>query len=1130
MVYFVLGKTGSGKTSWIRKLCADYIRGGQYEVTLLIPEQFSFETEMSLLEMLGPRDFSLLEVTNFSRLASKLPARAKPVISDASKALMMNIALETLKDELRFYKKHSKNPMLLGKLVSADAELKQNSIKPHDLEVVSWDIEEPALKEKTAEFSKVLTLYNAIVENRFTDNSSLLGLLCEYLRDNPVFKNKIVALDAFRGFTELEYLLLEEIIKQAAAVYFTFCAEFPYDTDDGVGVFSHTVYAIKRIKEIADKNAVITAKPLRLSGHNAYNNFPFKFTFYRSKELAALEKMIYRKKVRKYNESAPNLTVYKALNKYDECDFVAMQAKKLIREQGYRCKDIVIIERQSGKYTKELTSSLKKYKLPVFLDKRHNIACEPLIVFISAALELASSSFSTENVLRYLKTGLSDLSIEEISCLENYVFVWQIDNSEWKNEWKHHPSGFGYEFTAEDYLKLETLNKLRKKIVGSISQLKDNLSDTDGVGACRAVFEFLLLMKIPEKQKATAENFMLLSEQDCAFDCSLVWDSMCAMLDELANVVGSDSLDPSRFFDLFTIIAAHTQIGDIPHVHDSITIGSADRIRINSPKAVFLVGMNQDEFPLRPLPASIFTSHERNKLMEYGLTISASNEEKAIEERHISYTMLSLARDKLFISYPDASPSGEKLSCSEIPRFIKDYFPNANFMDTNNISPLERIESLESGFEVMAGLFSEVSPLSDALKEYYSSNEEYSSKLRAIEKINSGEEVKISDREISVKLFGFDMTLSASKIEDYNSCPFSYFCKNGIQARPLQAAEIGSLEKGSIIHKIFETLLDKFTVEQLSALETGEKSSIIDECIKTYAQQKLGGYDSLSPRNQFLLDVFSKTALMILERLIFEFSNSKFKIENVELKIGDDKQIPAYELKLDDGSTISLIGSIDRIDVMRGDKGSFFRIIDYKSKQKELSLEEVYEGLNLQMLIYLMSVWQNGKALFGELLPAGMLYLPAVYGNASLDRHSTEDDIKKRKISQGKMQGLLLNNEDVIKGMEEKAEGTIIPASINQDNVVKGSVISIDAFKYLNKVVDEKIAETAKNLHEGRIPVYPYINPTGRRNWVKCDFCPYRAVCGYESGDDCLSISKTTTNKACEELEKKAFEEENADG
>lgn len=1089
-------------------------------MVLIVPEQFSFESEREMLSLLEAKDMQRLEILSFSRLAETVleayGKNNKRFIDDGARAVLMSIAVESVSQNLNIYKSAIHRENVINEFLQTSTELKQSGVKPKTLSLISDQLKESALKKKTHELSLILSAYDTFVDEKYFDDRNALMELCELLKDKPVFKDRMVFIDAFRGFTVQEKLVIEEILKQAKAVYITMCTDTIKDETDGFHVFSHTIRTVNELWEIAKRNNIPVIKPAYLSGPAKYNNFPPKIKRYNAPALEALEKSIYTNNPRNYVMQANEIMVCAADNYIQECDFVALTAKKLIREKGYRCRDIAVIERSPGNFRSSIVAAFKKYELPVFEDNKAKVDLEPLMQLVLCALDIIANGFSTELVIHYLKTGLAGLSIEETAFVENYVLMWQINGNGWKKEWNSHPEGYGQEFFEKDYKILERLNKLRDKIVSPLIELKGNISDKKGEQAARAVYEFLLKLNANEQLKNLAIELEQKGYLELSLTCERIWDLLMESLDVLAETIGEQTISLSRFFELFKLLIMNRELGNIPQGLDVITIGSADRIRITAPKVVFIVGANEGIFPANFSSGIIFTDDERRLLNKLGLELTSVSDYKAAEERFIAYNALSLATDKLFVSYSLADFTGNALVPSEIVTMIMKGFPNCGFVDYSEVSSIELIESKESAFEQTALKWKENSSYAASLRSFFEKAEKYKGRLETLKRVAENSKIKFQNPEISKSFFGNKISLSASRIETYYRCPFQYFCKYGLYAKPRKTAEFDYAQSGLAVHYVLEVLLTKYTNNDLVAFSIEQRKKEVKELLNKYANEFLGGFENMPKRLLYMLKKQEEIINFLLERLINEFSLSEFITKDVELSIGIDGDIAPYVIKLPDNSKLMISGKVDRVDVMEADDRVFVRVVDYKTGSKQFKLSHVFEGLNMQMLVYLICIWNNAKERYGEVTPAGVLYFPARTGSANLPRNATEQEIEKAKIKNGKMSGIVLNLPNVICGMEKDGKGLFLPASIAKDGTLKGSLISLEQLSVLRKKIDELLLDMANSLRQGKIPALPV---SGSDYKDICEYCDYSAVCGHESAGEYRYIKNYKQEEALSFLE-----------
>ncbi len=1118
MLHLILGRAGAGKTTHVHKLLEDFARAGEREMLLIVPEQYSFFTERALLERLGAKDAGKIEVLSFSRLADSVfriyGGKTGQQIDDSGRAVYMSLALEGAGDKLDVYSRHRQSTAVVREMLGLSSEFKQNAVSPEEIMAVSNNMKDCLLKKKTREISIILSAYDALVGQSFFDGQDTLTNLYGTLLQHQYFENKIVAIDAFRGFTVQELKIIEMILAQSKDTYITLCTDELYPFQGDTGVFGHTKRTAGKLIETAKRHNVSVAKPLVLTDDGVFNNIPPKTSRRKEEALAALEAGLYKPGAPVYEKETEAVTLVAAADIVSECEFVAFTIKRLMREDSLRCREIAVIARSAESYEAQLKSALKKCGVPVFIDKRQPIITQPLIVLVRSAIEIAANGFSPDAVMRCLKTGLPGFSVEDISLLENYALLWNMNGNRWLQVWTAHPGGYGNELFEEDKKLLERLNKLRASATAPLVKLRASFENADGETAASAVYEFLTEINAGENLKNFAVSLEENGEPVLALEQERIWDDLMAVLDNIATALKGSRLSAKRFRELFDLIISTRSLGTLPQGLDEITIGSADRIRTASPKAVFIVGANEGVFPRSPVTAGVLNDIERQKLIELGLQVSDPAEFKIIEERFIVYAALCSASEKLFVSYARKDLAGAQLSPSEIVAQIKTIFPNCLKKDTADIPDIETVEGLRPAFELTAKLWCKGNELYASLREFFNSREDYKDKLLAFDRAVSSKQFEIEDKDTALALFRKDMYMSASRVESYFKCAFAYFCKYGLKAEPRITAELDPMQKGTVIHYVLQKLIEKYPGKELSVLPKEQRQTEIQTFLNEYLEEKMGGSQDKQQRFTYLFNRLSSILEEVAARLAKEFETGSFVPVSFELKIDNDGDVPPYDIALEDGGTLKIKGFVDRVDKMETNGKSYVRVVDYKSSGKEFLLSDVLEGLNMQMLIYLFAIWQNGAALYGDIIPAGVLYMPVNAPAAKLNRNATPAEIEAEKIKNSCMSGMLLKNLVVILGMEKDGEGIFIPAEI-RNGEPEGTLISFEQMKKLKTRADEILRDMAHSLHAGRIAAVPSKDAykTG------CEYCDYAGVCGHENGMPVRFIQKLKHEEALAKLD-----------
>ncbi len=1105
MLYLVKGRAGSGKTRLLRQKIQETLNNKSSRPLLLVPEQFSFDTERAMLSFLGPADLKNIDVFSFTRLALEFlkntPYFTKKIPDAGARNLLMSEALFQLDGRLNVFSDLKPTVTALTPLVDFCKELKYCCIDSQEIEEKLNLVKEGYLKTKFSEISLINDAYNALVANSYFDDTDSVHLLSVISAEKGLFKNKTVFIDGFRAFSKQEFECLDVILSQADNVYITLCTDVNLKKNSPfkfIKEFEHRIRAAA-----SEHNVAVTEIPCEQNGNTFSGN------------ILQVEKCLFSD----INSSVPadgSVIVAECNDVDSECKYVASQIKKLIRSGEYRCRDIAVIERTNGTYKNKLIEELKRLDVPVFDDNRRPLSFEPLFIYLKSVLACISTGFTAENVFSYLKTGFSDLSVTDISMLEKYALIWGISGKRWTEDFTMHPDGFGYDIDEKAAKRLENLNNIRKKAVLPVLQLKRNCAEKDAKSVTEEIYNFLESQKISEKlfdlyTDLCEEGFPVEAQRQ-----GVCWDILMNMLDTMALFGAEKFISLSRYSQLMQVLIESGDVGEIPQGLDEVKVGSADRIRTEQLKVVFLVGVNKDEFPLVSVKSGILTDSDRVLLTSLGLEIRPPFEDTVEEERFIAYCAVTAASEKLYLTYKTTNADGGKAVKSEIAETALNSIDDIAVTSFDECHPLDFVESENTAFTLLAKSFNENSSTKSTLLKYFSENDSYSGKLSALYRVLCNEKIQFEDTSVSKALFGENIYLSASKVESFYNCPFAYFLRYGLKAEPLRVAELDPAQSGTIVHLVMETILKKYPKATFVEACDDELKETISTVLSQYLEEKMGGEIQKSKRFMFLFNRLLDISMAIVERLKAEFNVGSFEPKDFELRIGGD-DVPAYELPLDDGS-VKVTGSIDRVDLMEKDGIKYVRIVDYKTGKKEFKLSELFDGLNIQMVLYLMALEKNGKNYYGDIIPAGVLYLPSRIGVSNyLDKRSpSPENVAAQKRVSGKLSGMVLDSPVVFNGMGVDEMPDYFPVGYKKDGSSRGSFYSLQNFRKLSKVIDERIINMGESLHKGRIaPVPCGSNGEGKM----CKYCSYLSVCGYEPGDEINEITNISHGEALGLLE-----------
>lgn len=1086
MLQLLFGRAGSGKTDFVRQELRRLAQQGQEKLMLLVPEQFSFESERAMLRLLGASRAAGVEVVSFTRLSDAVFRRfggfCGKRLDDGGRSILMSLALEQVGDKLPLYQKHTQTPELVSMMLEASSELKMCALEPSDLSKTAEQMEEGTLREKMKELSLILAAYDALVTQSYLDPMDDLTRLKQVLSQHRFFDGYTVFVDSFKSFTAQELAVLEIMLCQAQQVTVALCADGLGQAESELGLFSPVHQTARKLMRLARQNSVPVAAPVTREPGVRFGG----------QGLRALEEGVYRSRHTPLSGKPEDVVLYAARSTYDEAAFVAMTIRRLVMYEGYRYRDFAILTRSPESYRSNLDAALERWEIPYFMDDPRAIDAEPLMRLVLCAFNAARSGFRSDDVFACLKTGLAGFTAEEISLLENYTFLWKLSGKVWLEPWARHPRGFAGEMTEQDIAQLEQINDLRDKIIFPLRAFADTIRQANGEGVSRAIYDLLLSLGVPSQVEQMCRRMKHMGEPELAERQYRLWDLLMQILDQTALVLKGKYLSSQRFAELLRLVIASGTIGSIPQGLDEVTVGAADRSRPAEPKVVFLLGAVQGEFPRNPSSGGVFSEEERRTLIQMGLQLNGTMEEASMEERFMAYTVIASPSRQLYVTYPAADMDGAAKAPSSIVSEIRAVLPGVP-VQSRFLLPEETFANCEqSAFEMTARVFGQSSVFSATLKELFSRRDGYPERLAALRRVHERAPAAFERPRQAQMLFEQMRHISATQIETYHLCRFQYFCRYGLGAKERRPAELNALEYGSLMHYLLERLLKEQGAHQLAELDASAMKDLISACINRYMEEHLGGAEDKSPRFRFLVTRIADSAQVIISHIAKELAQSKFQPTAFELELKEGGEFPPLKISLPDGQTVTVEGKIDRVDMMELDGVSYVRIVDYKTGKKDFKLSDVLYGINLQMLIYLAALIQNGR-----FHPAGILYMPAVRPIIPAARATSQQVLEKEAEKRLRMSGLILEDSRVIQGMDGEAQGKYIPVALKDGEPSKPEFVLSES--QMNEVIGyirNLTGKMVQTLYSGDVSAQPL---TGDYN--ACQYCPYSAVCGHEEDD-----------------------------
>ncbi|MDR1806161.1 MAG: PD-(D/E)XK nuclease family protein [Clostridium sp.] len=1079
MLKIVTARAGHGKTEFAHKAILQALKKNNGGVWLLVPEQYAYISERDLIDRIGEHMADRVHVKSFTGLAHsllRLSAEKFRPLSGGDRSVCMSLALEGLQNELELYSGDAAHGGIVRELLSLTAELRQSGADDKKILAATNKLPQGSyLRKKLEELRLIVGTYDALCGASFLDEETLLDRLCLQLPQTKPFENELVVFNAFHGLTGQETRVLGHILRQAREVVFMLCADSHLPPDDPAGAFAHTRATATELRRLASSLGVeCVCGTVENFGEELIPAYSAP-----AAALAHLEQNLFARDPKPYMEAAPQISLHASPSLQEECVWAALQIKRLVRTKKLRCREIAVIARDSAQYEAPLRAALNACGLPLFPDSRQPAANQPLMLLVRAALDICARGLKSSSVLQYLKTGLAGLDAHEVSLLENYAYIWRLEGNAWARSFTLRPDGLTTQPDAEAEGRLATLEELRRRAVEPLLRLRESTGEAlTGEECAGLLWRLLCDCGAAEALQSTVAELERQGESALAQEQAQVWDCLVELLERFALLI-ENPCPISRLRELFLLMLEAESLGSIPQGIDEPAIGSAKRMRFcQSPRAVLVLGCNAGVFPQEDEGGGLLTPAEREQLLRLELPLSPCGEEKQAQERFFVYHALSAAREWLFLSWHTQGANGSELPPSGFVEEIRDMFPMGLGAGSDG---LLFAESPAAAFGELAKRRREPDSGSSAIMAALAEREEWSGRLAALERTVRRKPFALSAKAAN-DLFGKSLRFSASKAESYAHCPFGYFCRYGIKAKPRKQVKIDAMSRGTLLHFVLERLFTDIGRERLLTMQKEECLDAVRRLVEQYRGTELNGLENTS-RLAALLERNAKTLCEVLWRLLEELRQSEFVPKGFEMRLGGEG-LPPYVLKMPGGGTISFTGVIDRVDEARLDGESYIRVVDYKSQGKTLKLEDVLGGLQVQLLIYLFAL-QKARP---DAKPAAILYQPVTV-KAGGGRGDEETSAMPS--------GLFLDDMRVLRAMERELARRYIPIGLTAKGTLRKSeaLKTLEDFSELKKSVDSLLTELGSQIVRGEIPALP------AKDTSLCAYCEYHAVCLHEDSD-----------------------------
>ena len=1072
MLRVLYGRAGTGKTGALFSLIAAAVANKQGGRVLIVPEQYSHECERELCRVCGDSASLYAEVLSFTglarRVADEVGGGALPVLDKGGRLLCMARAMSQIAPRLRVFRDGARRAQLQLSLLSAVDELKTACVTPDALEETAAACG-GYLGDKLHDLALILATYDAVAAAGHADPSDALTRLAERIGESSL-KSATVYLDGFTDFTRQEHRVLEALIAAGADV--TVCLTMD-DSRAGSEIFDlqrRTARTLLHTARTCGVEAKIAPMPESERG--------------RAEPLRVLDRELFTYTNQHYSDPDGCITLWQADTISDECELAAARARELV-QGGARWRDIAVAVRGFSDYRSALERAFRQYDVPLYCAQRTDLMQKPLGALIAAAYEVITGGWDGEDVIACLRTGLTPLTVEEIDTLENYTLLWSVRGNMWKRQepWRQHPDGYDAEATEESAARLQEIDRLRRTAARPllILQARAEAAETADQQAM-ALADYFEALQLAERLDSLAQELRAGGREALAAEYEQIWELIVSALEQFAALLAGVEMDAEEFSRLLLLMLSRYDIGTIPVALDRVTAGELDRMRRREIRHLILLGASDDRIPRAEEPSGVLSQDERRLLLEYDLDVGGGRDEELWREYAFAASCLSLPDTTLTISYAALGHDGETLRSAFFVGRIERLF------DTQvlRVDVPECKTWCERGAqELAASAMRGAGGAAASAREWmlFTDPDRLDTLSRQAQNLRGS----LSPQRVR-DLYGATPRFTASRADKFASCRYAYFLQYGLRAKPRRKAAFAPPEIGTFYHYVLQHVAQDVTAQGgFAAVSDETLGALTDTWVQRYVHEVLNDYADQSERFVYLFRRLCKGVRQVVLDMAEELRHSDFEPLDFELDFSDPDALPPVTLS--DGETrVTMSGIADRVDGWLHDGRLYLRVVDYKTGKKSFSLSDVWYGMGLQMLLYLFTLQAVGEQRYGhEIVPAGVLYVPARDVLVSAPGDLSDEEIQKKRVSQLRRSGLVLDGDGTLEAMEH-GEKTYIKLRSARGEGAGVTLATAEQLGALSRHVHETLLGMARELRAGSIACDPYFRTQQDTACMRCDF------------------------------------------
>lgn len=1110
---FCFGPSGSGKSHRIyEEIMQRAAEEPGRNFLIIVPDQFTMQTQKDLV-MRSDRDGILnIDVLSFGRLSHRIleevGTKEMPVLDDTGKSLVLQKVAADLKEQLPAMGSLLHKQGYIHEVKSAISEFMQYGISTQDMDkLITSAQKRGALAMKLKDLKTLYRGFQDYIRDHFITTEETLDVLRRSLSKSKILKGSVVVFDGFTGFTPIQNRLIQELMRVCAETIVTVTigvGEDPYKMDGEQKLFHLSKKTVADLEKLAAEAEVERGEDLFVKGG------PNRFA--KAPALHYLEQNLFRYQYEPYAGEQQEIHMFEALSPREEVHQTALYIRHLIREQGMTYRDIAVVIGDLEGYASYVETEFGQLEIPCFLDRTRGIVLNPMIEYIKSALQLYIKDFSYDTVFHFLRSGMADISREEIDELENYVirtgargyrtysrlFTRRTEEMQGNAE--------GSEQAEEK--TMERLNRIRQQFMDAVEILHMGSQEKAGDYVSH-LYDFLEQNQVQQKLLNYQQQFEKEGDLSRAREYAQIYRLVMDLLDQVYELLGEEEISRQEFADILEAGFGEITVGTIPQNVDRIVVGDMERTRLKQVKVLFFLGVNDGNIPKNASKGGIISDMDREFLIESGTEMAPSPRQQMYIQRLYLYLNMTKPSEQLYLSYAKVNSEGKGIRPSYLIDTVRKLFPAMSVEYPQNRSRLEQIEGRQEGARYLA----------EELREYVEGTlpeeerQDFYLMYRAYEADAAGRDLLTRaafrryresglSRIVARALYGQQLENSVSRLETYAACACRHFLQYGLSLQEREEFGFEASDMGTVYHAVLENFAGKLAESNLTWWDFTEDfaAKAVKESVEAYAATYGETVLYSSARNEYAITRMSRILTRTVLTLQKHLKQGSFQPDDYELSFRFAEDLDSIHVDLSEDEKMHLQGRIDRIDVSEDAEHVYVKVIDYKSGNRKFDLAALYYGLQLQLVVYMNAAMEmeSRKHPDKEIVPAALLYYHIDDPTIETPVELTDEQINEQILAKLRMNGVVNSDPGVVERLDRymQDKSVVIPVEKKKDGSfsARSGVLSREEMQLISSYVDAKIRSIGREILDGKIAANPY----EKGNEEACTYCAYKKVCGFD--------------------------------